>query len=201
MTDVETALRAGDALWPSYARAQERARSTLAADPSVDVAYATVDSPVGRLVLATTAAGLVRLSFGDEDLDAVLDGVATRISPRIIEAPGRLDAARRELDEYFSGGRQRFDVPIDWALTRGFARRVLESTAAIAFGSVRTYRDVATAAGNPKATRAAGNALGSNPIAIVVPCHRVLRTGGGLGGYGGGLPTKEYLLRLEGALL
>lgn len=202
MTDeLISRLRAGDDLWPSYARAQERARTALAADPAAEVAYATVDSPVGRLVVAATAAGLVRLSFGDEDLDAVLDGMAARLSPRIVEAPARLDEARRELDEYFAGQRRAFAIPIDWTLTAGFARRILESTARIPFGSVRTYRDVAAEAGNPKATRAAGNALGSNPIAIVVPCHRVLRTGGGLGGYGGGLPTKEFLLRLEGALL
>jgi methylated-DNA-[protein]-cysteine S-methyltransferase len=118
----------------------------------------------------------------------------------VLEAPSRLDAVRRELDEYFSGRRLEFDLPIDWSLTAGFTQRVLRATARIPYGSVSTYREMASAAGNARAVRAAGNALGANPIPIVVPCHRILRTGGALGGYGGGLPRKEFLLRLEGAL-
>ena len=119
---------------------------------------------------------------------------------RVLEAPGRLDEVRRELDEYFEGRRTEFDVPVDWSLTRGFGRRVLRETARISYGQVRTYTEVATGAGSPRAVRAAGNALGANPVPIVVPCHRVLRIGGNLGGYGGGLDRKEFLLKLEGAL-
>ena len=131
-------------------------------------------------------------------LDAVLDHLALLVSPRVLEAPARLDDVRRQLDDFFAGRRHGFAVAIDWALTTGFTRRVLEATAAIGFGQVSTYRDVAAAAGSPKATRAAGNALGANPVPIVVPCHRVLRTGGGLGGYTGGVDKKERLLAREG---
>jgi methylated-DNA-[protein]-cysteine S-methyltransferase len=189
MIDVETAVR----------RATERAlREGL-----VDVAYARVDSPLGPLVAAGTERGLLRIAYEDfaGGLDEVLDHLAHRVSPRIVEAPARLDAVRRELDEYFGGDRRDFDVPIDWSLTTGFTQRVLRATAAIPFGSVSSYAGVATDAGNPRATRAAGNALGSNPIPIVVPCHRVLRSGGRLGGYTGGLEKKETLLRLEGVLI
>jgi methylated-DNA-[protein]-cysteine S-methyltransferase len=169
----------------------------------VDVAYARVDSPLGPLIAAATPRGLARLAYEDFNggLDAIVESLAERLSPRVLEAPARLDDVRRELDEYFAGRRDRFDVPIDWALVRGFGRRVLETTAAIPFGETRSYRDVAQGAGNPAASRAAGTALGRNPIPIVVPCHRVLRTGGGLGGYTGGLEKKETLLRIEGVLL
>ena len=108
---------------------------------------------------------------------------------------------RRELDEYFDGHREDFDIPIDWSYLAGFTREVLRATAAIPFGDVSTYAGVAEAAGSPRAVRAAGNALGANPMPVVVPCHRVLRTGGALGGYTGGLERKEFLLRLEGRLL
>lgn len=177
-----------------------RSRTVAALADEADVTYALTDSPVGPLVLARTRAGLVRVSFGLDDPGEVLSDLARRLSPRVIEASRGLDEVRRQLDEYFNGQRRQFDVDLDWSLTSGFTRKVLEATNRIPFGSVSTYRDVATQAGNPAATRAAGNALGSNPIAIVVPCHRVLRTGGGLGGYGGGLPVKESLLRLEGVL-
>jgi methylated-DNA-[protein]-cysteine S-methyltransferase len=147
-----------------------------------------------------TRRGLVRLSYPDEGVDAQLEELAERISPRILEAPERTDRVRRELDDYFAGRRQRFDVPVDWRLVRGFAGNVLRATARIPFGQVSTYRDVAATAGSPNAYRAAGNALGSNPIPIVVPCHRVLHAGGGLGGYTGGLDRKRFLLQLEGVL-
>ena len=123
-----------------------------------------------------------------------------RVSPRVIEAPSYFDAVRRELDEYFEGRRTRFGLPLDWSLTGGFGRRVLKHTARIPYGKVSTYKEMAAAAGSPRGARAAGNALGSNPIPIVVPCHRVLHSGGGLGGYGGGLDNKEFLLKLEGAI-
>lgn len=166
----------------------------------VDVAYGTVDSPIGKLLVATTGKGLVRISFHSEAEDLVLSELARRISPRVLELPRRVAPVARELDQYFAGRRRAFEVPLDWSLVGPYARKVLRATARIPFGRVSTYRDVARKAGNPAASRAAGNALGSNPIPIVVPCHRVLRTGGGLGGYGGGLETKELLLRLEGVL-
>ena len=173
--------------------------SAAAAAGLLDVAYATLDSPAGSLLLAATPRGLVRLAYLDEgqELDAVLEQLARRVSPRILTAPRRLDEPRRELDQYFAGARRRFDFDLDWQLTRGFGRRVLEATARIPFGSVSTYKQVATQAGSPRGSRAAGNALGANPIPIVVPCHRVLHTTGGLGGYTGGLGRKRLLLDIE----
>ncbi|MGH2712888.1 MAG: methylated-DNA--[protein]-cysteine S-methyltransferase, partial [Thermoleophilaceae bacterium] len=173
-----------------------------AAEELLDVAYATVDSPLGPLVVAATPRGLVRVAYTGSQSDAhVLEELARKVSPRVLEAPARLDPARRELDEYFEGHRTDFDLPIDWALTRGFTSKVLQATARIAFGSTSTYAEVASHAGSPRAVRAAGNALGANPLPVVVPCHRVLRTGGAIGGYTGGLERKEYLLRLEGVLI
>jgi methylated-DNA-[protein]-cysteine S-methyltransferase len=166
----------------------------------LDVAYATLDSPVGTLLVASTDRGLVRLAYLDAgDEDAVLQDLAERLSPRVIAAPRRLDEPRRELDEYFAGSRRRFEVPLDWRLTHGFGRRVLMATAAIPYGSVSSYKQVASAAGSPRGFRAAGNALGLNPIPIIVPCHRVLHNGGGLGGYTGGVERKRVLLAVEGA--
>ena len=167
-------------------------------DDLVDVAYAEVDSPIGALLLAATDRGLVRVGFPTEDHDALLQDMATRLSPRVLEAPAKLDAVRRELDEYFEGRRHDFTTPLDFSLSHGFRQRVLKAIAAIPFGEVRTYKEMATAAGNAAAVRAAGSACGSNPIPLIVPCHRVLRTGGGLGGYGGGLDLKRKLLSLEG---
>ena len=177
------------------------AAARFAATAPADVHYALVDSPIGTLVAASTPRGLATLSYADRfgGTDGVLDWVAARLSPRILEAPARLDDVRRELDEYFQGRRRDFDLPIDWALVTPFGRRVLQATAAIPFGGVKTYGEMATQAGNPKASRAAGRALGANPIPIVVPCHRVIHADGGLGGYTGGLETKRFLLRLEGA--
>ena len=165
-----------------------------------DVAYGSMDSPVGELLVAVTDRGLVRVAFASEPGDEVLEELAARVSPRVLRLPARTDAARRELDEYFAGERRRFDLPLDWSLVRGFAQGVLRATARVPFGSVTTYGQMAEAAGSPRASRAAGNALGSNPIPIVVPCHRVLHAGGGLGGYAGGLDRKRYLLSLEGTL-
>ncbi|MBA3299926.1 MAG: methylated-DNA--[protein]-cysteine S-methyltransferase [Thermoleophilaceae bacterium] len=172
-----------------YARAEE--------ENLIDVAYAQVDSPLGPLTVAATRRGLVRIAYPDRALDQVLERLAEAVSPRILEAPARLDPIRRELEEYFEGRRKRFDTPIDWALSRGFFRRVLQTTARIEYGQVRTYREIAAGAGNVKAVRATGNGLGSNPMPVVVPCHRVVRTGGGLGGYTGGIERKEFLLALE----
>jgi methylated-DNA-[protein]-cysteine S-methyltransferase len=179
------------------ADAAERFVSRAADEGHIDVAYATVDSPIGRLLAAVTRQGLARLGFGQESHETILEDLSRRISPRVVEAPGRVDDVRRQLDEYFAGSRQRFTLPLDWALMQGFARKVLQRTNEIPYGEVRTYRQVAELAGNERASRATGNALGSNPIPIVVPCHRVIRTGGGLGGYGGGLEIKQLLLDLE----
>jgi methylated-DNA-[protein]-cysteine S-methyltransferase len=165
----------------------------------LDVAYATLDSPLGPLLVATTPRGLVRLAYIDyADEDTVLEHLATHVSPRILAAPRRLDEPRRELDEYFAGARHSFDLPVDWRLTRGFARRVLQATAQIPYGATATYKQMAVQAGSPGASRAAGNALGSNPIPIVVPCHRILHSSGGLGGYTGGVEKKRLLLGVEG---
>jgi methylated-DNA-[protein]-cysteine S-methyltransferase len=201
MRDLERTLRQGAER--RYERQAERAALRLvdcATDAGlVDVAFTSMDSPVGPIMLAATPRGLVRISFGRMyDREHFVAQLVT-LSPRVLEAPRYFDAIRRELDEYFEGRRTRFDLPLDWSLTGGFCRRVLRETARIPYGKVSTYRDVAAAAGNPRASRAAGNALGANPIPIVVPCHRVLRTGGALGGYGGGPDVKEFLLKLEGA--
>ncbi|MEA2155964.1 MAG: methylated-DNA-[protein]-cysteine S-methyltransferase [Solirubrobacteraceae bacterium] len=179
--------------------AARAAREGLAA-----VSYAQVDSPVGRLVAVATPRGLARLAYELENggLDAVLDDVAARLSPAIVEAPAQLDDVRRELEEYFDGRRRGFDLALDWALVRTpFTEGVLRATAAIPFGATSTYREIAAAAGSPAAYRATGGALGSNPIPIVVPCHRVLASGGGLGGYTGGLERKLALLVIEGSRL
>jgi methylated-DNA-[protein]-cysteine S-methyltransferase len=165
-----------------------------------DVAYASMDSPVGELLVAVTERGVVRVAFSSEVTDEVLAELAQRVSPRLLRLPERTDTVRRELDEYFEGKRHGFDLPLDWSLVRGFARGVLHATARVPFGQTTTYRQMAEAAGSPRASRAAGNALGSNPIPIVVPCHRVLHSGGGLGGYAGGLERKRTLLTLEGVL-
>jgi methylated-DNA-[protein]-cysteine S-methyltransferase len=167
----------------------------------VDVAYATADSPFGPLLVAVTPAGVVRLAYPDERPDDVLDDLAARVSPRVLESARQVAAVRSELDRYFAGRMRGFRTPVDWSLTAGFGRRVLRATAAIPFGGVSTYREIAAAAGSPSGSRAAGNALGANPIPIIVPCHRVLRTGGGLGGYTGGIDRKERLLRIEGVLI
>jgi methylated-DNA-[protein]-cysteine S-methyltransferase len=164
----------------------------------LDVAYTMSDSPFGPLLLAATPKGLVKLSLPGHDPKEALEDLAARISPRLLEAPARLDEARRELDLYFEGKLTEFDLPLDWQLSRDFRRRALRAIDRIPYGKTRNYTEIARSAGNERAVRAAGSACGSNPIPIVVPCHRVLRTGGALGGYGGGLPMKEALLELEG---
>ncbi len=172
--------------------------STAAAEAGLlDVAYATLDSPVGTLLLALTPRGLVRVAYADGGESDVLAELATRVSPRVIRAPRRLDEPRRELDQYFAGERREFELPLDWQLIRGFGRQVLAAAARVPYGSVSTYKQMATEAGSPRAARAAGNALGANPLPIVVPCHRILHSGGGLGGYTGGLARKQLLLALE----
>ncbi|MGZ5328392.1 MAG: methylated-DNA--[protein]-cysteine S-methyltransferase [Actinomycetota bacterium] len=191
----------------SAAEADRRARAAAgrlagaAADHDLlDVAVARVNSPIGELFVAVTPRGLACVAFEDEDRDEVLARLARELSPRILEHAAATDAVRRELEEYFAGERRRFELRLDRRLIHGIARDVLAATARVPFGRTTTYGELAGRIGNPKAARAVGNALGSNPIPIVVPCHRVLRTGGALGGYAGGLDRKERLLRLEGVL-
>ncbi|MEH0108254.1 methylated-DNA--[protein]-cysteine S-methyltransferase [Tersicoccus sp. MR15.9] len=175
------------------------ARLEAASAADLDVAYRTVDSPVGPLLLAATGAGLVRVAFAVEGHDAVLQTLADRVGPRILRSPGRLDAAAREVDEYFAGRRHVFDLPLDLRLSAGFRRLVQEHLPAIGFGSTASYAQVAAAVGNPAAVRAVGTACATNPLPVVVPCHRVLRSDGSLGGYIGGLDAKRTLLALESA--
>jgi methylated-DNA-[protein]-cysteine S-methyltransferase len=199
MTTLEQLLRGDDDVRDAAARASQRALDAARGEGLVDVSYALEPSPVGDLLVAVTPRGLIRLAYnGSESADEVLEELARKISPRVLEAPAALDDVRRELDEYFEGKRTRFDIPIDWRLHDGFGRKVLRATARIPFGKVLTYGEVAAKAGSPRGYRAAGNALGSNRMPIVVPCHRVVAAGGKIGGYTGGLERKEYLLDLEG---
>jgi methylated-DNA-[protein]-cysteine S-methyltransferase len=175
-------------------------------DGLIDVAYASVDSPFGRLLVARTDRGVVRLKLPSRrghqvPDDQALEDLATYVSPRVLEAPSRLDEERRELEEYFEGKRDHFDVAVDWALTpEGFRNRALHAVARIPYGQTRTYAEIAKQAGNARAFRAAGTACGHNPIPLIVPCHRVVQSGGGIGNYGGGPEMKRALLDLEGAL-
>jgi methylated-DNA-[protein]-cysteine S-methyltransferase len=199
VTTLEQLLRGPGEVRDDAVRAAERAAATARALGLTDVSYAYEPSPVGALLVAVTPRGLIRIAYNaEEHADEVLEELARRVSPRVVEAPGALDEVRRELDEYFAGRRTSFDIPVDWRLHDGFSRRVLRATARIPFGKVQTYGDVAAKAGSPRGSRAAGNALGSNRIPIVVPCHRVVRSGGKIGGYTGGIERKEFLLELEG---
>ncbi len=192
MSDTATPLPAD---WDAI-----RARLVARADAEnlIDVAVEEHDTPLGRVVLGATAEGVVRLGLPGEDPEEVMAELARLVSPRTLRASrGSLAQARGELDEYFAGRRTGFDVALDWRLTRGFRREVLRATAAIPYGGTASYRDVATRAGSPRAVRAAGTALATNPIPILVPCHRVLRSGGALGSYRGGVEAKARLLALE----
>lgn len=169
------------------------------AESSLDASYRVVDSPVGRLLLAATETGVVRVAFEVEDHDRVLESLGSSVGPRILRGGGRLDPLARELDDYFAGRRHAFDVPIDLRLARGFRLDVLRHLGDIPYGATESYGQVAVAAGSPRAVRAVGSACATNPLPIVVPCHRVVRSDGSLGGYLGGLPAKERLLALERA--
>jgi methylated-DNA-[protein]-cysteine S-methyltransferase len=164
----------------------------------LDIAYRTVDSAVGPLLLAATPRGLVRVAFANEDHDGVLLALSERISPRMLEAPMRLDPIARQLDEYFAGRRHSFDVALDWSLSHGFRRTVLEHlNTDISYGATASYAALARLAGSPKAVRAVGTACATNPIPVVVPCHRVIRSDGTVGAYRGGPVAKRALLDLE----
>ena len=166
----------------------------------LDVAVGSVGSPIGELLVAVTPRGLARVAFAEEDRDAVLAEIARTISPRILESPGATDEVRRELDEFFEARRTRFGTRVDRRLIQGIARDVLRATSRIPYGRTSTYGAVAATIGRPTAARAVGRALGSNPIPIVIPCHRVVGAGGALTGYAGGLDRKIALLELEGSL-
>jgi methylated-DNA-[protein]-cysteine S-methyltransferase len=169
------------------------------AEGILDVSYRTLDTPVGTLLLAATELGLVRVAYSSEDHDVVLQTLAERISPRILRDPARLDLATRELEQYFAGRRRVFDLAIDWRLSTGFRSTVLHQLPEIAYGRTATYKAVAQLAGNPRAVRAVGTACATNPLPVVVPCHRVVRSDGGMGGYLGGVEAKRILLTLETA--
>ena len=181
------------------ARLHARLASSAERDGLLDVAYRTVDSPVGSLLIAATPVGLVRLAFGSEGHDVVLQNLSDRVSSRLLHAPKRLDAAARQLDEYFAGRRHSFDVPLDWQLSKGFRRVVLAHLAVdIGYGTTASYGTLARLSGSPKAVRAVGTTCATNPIPVVVPCHRIVRSDGSLGGYRGGPAAKRALLDLEG---
>ncbi|MDS0138963.1 MULTISPECIES: methylated-DNA--[protein]-cysteine S-methyltransferase [unclassified Amycolatopsis] len=177
----------------------ERLVADAARQGLLDVAYHTVDTPLGPLLLAATEQGLVKVAFDRQDHDAVLAELAAAISPRILRAPARLDPVARQLEEYFTGRRQAFDVPLDLRLARGFRRAVLDHLAEIAYGRTESYAQVAAAAGSPKAVRAVGTACALNPVPVVLPCHRVVRSDGSYGQYAGGPEAKRALLTLEAA--
>jgi methylated-DNA-[protein]-cysteine S-methyltransferase len=183
----------------TLSRLRDRLGLAAEAEGLLDVAYTTIDSPVGTLLLAATPRGLVRVAYDVEDLDRVLDTMSHRISPRVLRAPRRLDAAARELDEYFGGRRRVFDLPLDLSLSAGFRQLVQRHLPEIGYGQTTTYGQVAKLVGNPKAVRAVGTACATNPLPVVVPCHRVLRSDGAVGRYVGGTDVKQALLRLEAA--
>jgi methylated-DNA-[protein]-cysteine S-methyltransferase len=180
-------------------RLHRRLAVAAEAEDLLDVAYRTVDSPVGSLLLAATDTGLVRVAYANEDHDHVLQTLSDRISPRILHHPTRLDAIARELDEYFAGRRQTFDVTLDWRLSAGFRATVLHHLTDIEYGHTASYATVAQLAGRPKAFRAVGTACATNPLPVVVPCHRVVKSDGSMGGYLGGSEAKATLLELEAA--
>lgn len=165
----------------------------------VDVGYTIIDSPIGALLLAATPTGLVRVAFDSEDHDAVLKQLAEKISPRVLEADAQLAPIAAQVEEYFAGQRRDFDIPLDRRLSTGFRREVQRQLSEIPYGTTQSYSEVAAAIGQPTAVRAVGTACAQNPIPLVVPCHRVLRSDGSLGGYRGGLPVKQQLLELEAA--
>jgi len=183
--------------------AQRRLHARLVAAANhagiLDVAYRTIDTPVGTLLLAATEQGLVRVAYPREDHDMVLDQLANRVSPRVLRAPARLDMAAREIEEYFAGRRSLFDLPLDLQLSHGFRRTVLSHLPEIGYGKTASYAAIAAAVGNPKAVRAVGTACATNPLPVVVPCHRVVRSDGTVGRYVGGTDAKKALLTLEAA--
>lgn len=204
MSTSETGLADVFGTLPTHDETAQRrlhARLTAAAESEglLDVAYRTVDTPVGTLLLAATGSGLVRVAYPGEGHDDVLATLAERVSPRVLHAPGRLDEVSRQLEEYFAGSRRAFDLAVDFRLSRGFRREVLTHLPDIGYGTTASYSAVAAAAGSPRAVRAVGSACATNPVPVVVPCHRVVRSDGSTGGYVGGPEAKQELLALESA--
>jgi methylated-DNA-[protein]-cysteine S-methyltransferase len=193
-TNLFDELRADD---ETLARLHRRLEHDAATGELLDVAYRTVDSPVGTLLLAATTVGLVRVAYDVEGHDAVLATLAEAVSPRVLRAPARLDAAARQLDEYFTKRRTGFEVPVDLRLADGFRRSVIEHLRDIGYGRRESYAEVAAAIGSPRAVRAVGTACGHNPLPVVIPCHRVVRSDGSAGQYVGGVAAKSALLELE----
>lgn len=183
----------------ALARLRTRLEAAAAEHQLLDVAYTVISSPVGELLLAATPAGLVRVGFGIEGHDAVLAQLAERVSPRVLEAPERLAEPVRQLAEYFAGTRKRFDLPLDLRLATGFRRTVVEHLPDIGYGATTSYATLAALAGSPGAVRAAGTACARNPLPVVVPCHRVVRSDGKIGNYLGGSEAKAALLAMEAA--
>lgn len=198
-TEVSALLAHTSAGPELLARLHRALEASAQRDGLLDIAYRTIDTPVGPLLLAATEKGLVRVAYEREGHDAVLEALATKLSPRILRAPARLDRAAVEIDQYFSGSRTAFDLPLDLSLSHGFRQAVQRYLPTIAYGQTQSYAQVAQSIGNPQAMRAVGTACASNALPIVVPCHRVIRADGKLGGYVGGLEAKATLLRLEAA--
>jgi len=207
MTTARTTLADDGDLFAALPEVDEEAQRrlhdrlvTAATEAGIlDVAYRTIDTPVGLLLLAATDTGLVRVAYAREDHDRVLDQLARSVSPRVLRAPARLDRAAREIEEYFAGRRSLFDLPLDFQLAHGFRRTVLSQLTHITYGRTASYAAVAAAAGHPKAVRAVGTACATNPLPVVVPCHRVVRSDGTVGQYVGGADAKRALLALETA--
>lgn len=197
MNDLFDALPVTDEA--ATARLHARLATVAEREGLLDVAYRTIDTPIGSLLLAATPVGLVRVVFENVGHDAALGALATAVSPRILHAPARLDVVSRQLDEYFAGRRTGFEVPLDLRLATGFRRAVLEHLPDIGYGRTESYTEVAAAAGSPRAVRAVGTACARNPVPVVVPCHRVVRSDGSFGGYAGGPDAKRTLLTLEAA--
>lgn len=197
--ELETTLSGGpDAVPAEWSRIREELSARAAGEGLLDVSYEMHDSPYGKLLVGVTPAGLVRVGLSAESEEEILEDIARRLSPKVMRsADPAIDRARKQLDQYFEGTRTRFEIPLDWRLVKGFRREVLGVTEAIPYGETRSYRDVAVDAGSPRAVRAAGTALAKNPLPIVVPCHRVLRTDGKVGAYLGGTEMKRELLELE----
>lgn len=196
-TDMAAALL--DTEPAALSRLRDSLVGAAAASGMLDVAYRTLETPVGTLLLASTQAGLVRVAYDREDHDAVLVTLAGKVSPRVLLAPGRLEQPARQLSEYFSGARTSFDLPLDLRLATGFRRSVLAHLSHIGYGRTESYTEVAVATGHPRAVRAVGTACATNPLPVVVPCHRVVRSDGAAGGYVGGPTAKRTLLDLEAA--
>ena len=204
ITNHETEARELLEVLPAVTEAEllalrDRLPDSAAAQGVLDVAYRTLDTPVGSLLLAATEKGLVRVAYQVQGHERALYSLAALVSPRILHAPARLDAASREIDEYFAGRRRTFDLPLDFSLSHGFRRTVLSHLPDIGYGHTASYAAVAAAAGRPRAFRAVGTACATNPLPVVVPCHRVIRSDGSLSGYAGGPAAKRALLTLEAA--